>query len=60
MGCIASILEGRVEEIFEGFGNVSRHGNIDILLVTILVNGQSTVVLTSKVHVDFVIFLNSV
>ena len=40
----------------EGFGGVSFHGNVDMFLVLITVNGQSTLVLPFKVHVYFVIF----
>ena len=41
---------GRVDKKCEVFGDVSLHGNFDILLVIITVNGQSTVVLPFKVH----------
>ena len=46
----------RVEETFEGFGDVSSHVNVDICLVIIPVNGQSTVVPPFKLHAYFVIF----
>ena len=59
MQCIVWILWGRIENVFEGFGDVSWHGNVDILPVLILVNGQYTVVLSLKVHEDFIIFLKS-
>ena len=45
-----------VEICFEGFGYAIWHGNVDILLVVITVNGQSTVVLPFKLHGDVVIF----
>ena len=59
MGFIECIFWSRAEKKFEGFGDGSWHGNVDILPVLILVNGQYTVVLSLKVHEDFIIFLKS-
>ena len=46
--------------MFEVFGDVSWHGNVDILLVLLLFNCQSTVVIPFKVHGDLVIFFKIV
>ena len=46
--------------MFEGFGDVSWHGNVNIFLGLIPVNGKNSVVLTFNVHGDFVIFFESV
>ena len=51
---------GKGGEMFEGFRDVSWHGNFDIFLVVIPFNGQSTVVIPFKFHVDFVMIENSV
>ena len=48
------------EEMFEGFGGVSRHVNVYIFLVVIPGIGQSTVVLPFKFHGDFIIFFKIV
>ena len=42
--------------MFESFRDVFWNGNVDILIVVITFNGQSTVVIPFKVHGDFVIF----
>ena len=47
-----SLVKG--SETFEGFGGVIWHGNVNILLVAIQVNGRSTVVLPFEVHGYFV------
>ena len=49
----------RVEENFEGFGDVSWHGNVNISLVVIPVNVHSTLVLPFKLHGDLVIYFKS-
>ena len=36
--------------MFEGFGDLSWHGNVNTFLVVIPVNCQSTVVIPFKVH----------
>ena len=60
MDCIACFILGRAEKTSEGFGDVSWHGNVNILLDVIPVNGQSIVFLNFRVHGHFVIFFNSV
>ena len=47
---------GQAGEIFEVFGDVSWNGNVDIFLVIITPNGQSTVVIPFKVHGYFKYF----
>ena len=60
MECIAWIVWVKVDKTFEVFGDVSWHVNVDIFLVVIPFNCQSTVVLPFKVHGYLVIFLRAV
>ena len=60
VGFIVWIFGDRAEKNFEGSIYVSWHGNVDIFLVVISVNGQSALVLPFKFHGYFVIFFKSV
>ena len=44
-------------ETFEGFRDLSWHGNVHILIFVIIVNGQSIAGFLFNYHKDFVIFL---
>ena len=60
MGCIAWILGCRVEKTSECFGYVSWHGNFDMIIAVIPVNGQSIVFLSFRVNGYSVILFNGV
>ena len=46
-------------ETFEGFRDLSWHGNVHTSIFVIIVNGKSIEVLLFNYHEDFVIFLKS-